>query len=96
MHALLEHAWPGNVRELDHVVERAVLMADGDAIRLGDLGMDRGRSGATSFDEMTLDDAECELIRRALSRCGSNVTDAAKALGVSRSALYRRMQRYGL
>jgi DNA-binding NtrC family response regulator len=96
MQAMLEHAWPGNVRELDHVIERAVLMADGDAVRASDLGMDRGRTGAPSFDEMTLDDAERELIRRALSRCGGNVTEAAKLLGVSRSALYRRMQRHGL
>jgi len=96
MQALLEHTWPGNVRELDHVVERAVLMADGDAVRLGDLGMDRSRTGAPSFEEMTLDEAERELIRRALTRCGGNVTEAAKLLGVSRSALYRRMQRYGL
>ncbi|MGD8727240.1 MAG: sigma-54 dependent transcriptional regulator [Gemmatimonadales bacterium] len=96
MQALLEHAWPGNVRELDHVVERAVLMADGDAVRASDLGMDRGRIGVPSFDEMTLDDAERELIRRALSRCSGNVTEAAKLLGVSRSALYRRMQRHGL
>jgi DNA-binding NtrC family response regulator len=96
MQALLEHAWPGNVRELDHVVERAVLMADGDSVRASDLGMDRGRAGAPSFDEMTLDDAERELIRRALSRCSGNVTEAAKLLGVSRSALYRRMQRHGL
>jgi DNA-binding NtrC family response regulator len=96
MQAMLEHAWPGNVRELDHVVERAVLMADGDAVRASDLGMDKGRTGAPSFDEMTLDDAERELIRRALGRCGGNVTEAAKLLGVSRSALYRRMQRHGL
>jgi DNA-binding NtrC family response regulator len=96
MRTMLEHTWPGNVRELDHVIERAVLMADGDAVRVSDLGMDRGRTGAPSFDEMTLDDAERELIRRALSRCGGNVTEAAKLLGVSRSALYRRMQRHGL
>jgi len=96
MQVMLEHTWPGNVRELDHVVERAVLMADGDAVRASDLGMDRGRTGAPSFEEMTLDDAERELIRRALSRCSGNVTEAAKLLGVSRSALYRRMQRHGL
>jgi transcriptional regulator of acetoin/glycerol metabolism len=71
-------------------------MADGDAVRASDLGMDKGRTGAPSFDEMTLDDAERELIRRALGRCGGNVTEAAKLLGVSRSALYRRMQRHGL
>jgi DNA-binding NtrC family response regulator len=96
MQALLKHAWLGNVRELDHVVERAVLMADGDAVRASDLGMDRGRAGLPSFDAMTLDDAERELIRRALGRSGSNVTEAAKLLGVSRSALYRKMQRHGL
>jgi DNA-binding NtrC family response regulator len=94
--ALLGHAWPGNIRELDHVVERAVLLARGAEIDRPDLGLSAEPHGDAAIEEMTLDDAERHLIRRALERHGGNVSDAAKALGVSRSALYRRLQRHGL
>jgi DNA-binding NtrC family response regulator len=96
MNALLEHTWPGNVRELEHVVERAVLMARGDKILLDDLGL-RGRPHAdVPLWEMKLADAERHLIRRALERYNGNVSQAAAALGLSRSALYRRLERHGL
>jgi DNA-binding NtrC family response regulator len=94
--ALLSHAWPGNVRELDHAVERAVLMAQGDAIRSGDLGLRTGREGPPRLEEMSLEDVEALLIKKALARFSGNVSHAANALGLSRSALYRRLQRYGL
>jgi DNA-binding NtrC family response regulator len=97
MRALLAHAWPGNVRELRHAVERAVLMASGHAITEDDLGLQPARSGATtSLDDLTLEEAEKLLIQRALSRHAGNVSRAADALGVSRSALYRRIQHFGL
>ena len=96
MEAMLEHAWPGNVRELDHAIERAVLLAEGERVRTEDLGLGGGRDGAPGLEEMTLEEAERHLIRRALRRHEGNVSEAAKALGVSRSALYRRLQRYGL
>jgi DNA-binding NtrC family response regulator len=96
MKALLAHPWPGNVRELDHAVERAVLMAQGDAVRIGDLGLRAGRDGAPRLDEMSLEEVECLLIKKALQRFNGNVSHAANALGLSRSALYRRLQRYGL
>ena len=94
--ALLAHAWPGNVRELDHAVERAVLMAQGDTIRAADLGLRAGRESPPRLEEMSLEDVEAQLIRKALARFNGNVSHAASALGLSRSALYRRLQRYGL
>jgi DNA-binding NtrC family response regulator len=94
--ALLSHAWPGNVRELDHAVERAVLMAQGDVVRAVDLGLRAGREGPPRLEEMSLEDVESLLIKKALARFSGNVSHAANALGLSRSALYRRLQRYGL
>jgi DNA-binding NtrC family response regulator len=94
--ALLAHAWPGNVRELDHAVERAVLMAQGETVRAVDLGLRAGREGPPRLEEMSLEDVESLLIRKALARFNGNVSHAANALGLSRSALYRRLQRYGL
>jgi DNA-binding NtrC family response regulator len=94
--ALLAHAWPGNVRELDHAVERAVLMAQGDTIRAADLGLRAGREGPPRLEEMSLEDVEALLIKKALARFNGNVSHAANALGLSRSALYRRLERYGL
>ena len=94
--ALLAHAWPGNVRELDHAVERAVLMAQGETIRAADLGLRAGRESPPRLEEMSLEDVEALLIRKALARFNGNVSHAASALGLSRSALYRRLQRYGL
>jgi DNA-binding NtrC family response regulator len=96
MQALLRHLWPGNVRELDHVVERAVLMADGKVVHAADLGLQSPTSRQATLEEMTLEDAERLLIRKALERYGGNVSDAAKGLGLSRSALYRRLEKYGL
>ena len=94
--ALLAHLWPGNVRELDHAVERAVLMAQGDTVRAADLGLRAGRDGPPRIEEMSLEDVEALLIKKALARFNGNVSHAANALGLSRSALYRRLQRYGL
>ena len=95
MDALLRHPWPGNVRELEHSIERAVLMAPGPTVAAGDLGLRRSQDGAQSLENMGLEDVESFLIRKAISRYGS-VTEAAKALGLSRSALYRRLERYGI
>jgi two-component system response regulator HydG len=94
--ALLAHPWPGNVRELDHVLERAVLMARGTTLEAGDLGLRVPAGGATTLEQMTLDEVERVLIQKALARHGGNVSDAAKTLGLSRSALYRRLERHGL
>ncbi|HJZ83880.1 MAG TPA: sigma-54 dependent transcriptional regulator [Polyangia bacterium] len=96
MQALLDHAWPGNVRELEHVVERAVLLASGEAVLAEDLVLVRREGAPVRFEELTLEQAECHLIQRALARSAGNVSDAAKTLGLSRSALYRRLQQYGI
>jgi DNA-binding NtrC family response regulator len=96
--AMNEHSWPGNVRELDHVVERAVLMSSGGVITAFDLALKPGReTGASSrLDEMSLEEVERLLIKKALARFSGNANRAAEALGLSRSALYRRLQKYGL
>jgi DNA-binding NtrC family response regulator len=96
MQSLLDHSWPGNVRELDHAIERAVLMSQGSTVRGGDLALRPGRESAMRIEDMSLEDVECFLIKKAMSRYDGNVSQAAKALGLSRSALYRRLQRYGL
>jgi len=96
LRALQEHSWPGNVRELDHAVERAVLMAQGDQIKAGDLGLRSPESGPRVLEEMSLEEVEAFLIKKALARFDGNVSRAADALGLSRSALYRRLPRYGL
>jgi DNA-binding NtrC family response regulator len=97
MQGLLEHSWPGNVRELDHAVERSVLMSQGPAIRPADLALKPGRDAAGGrLEDMSLEEVECFLIKKAMTRFDGNVSQAAKALGLSRSALYRRLQRYGL
>jgi DNA-binding NtrC family response regulator len=95
MEALLRHSWPGNVRELEHAIERAVLMAAGENIGPGDLGLRRSTEAGQSLENMSLEDVEAFMIRKAVARYGS-VTEAAKALGLSRSALYRRLERYGI
>jgi len=92
---LLDHRWPGNVRELDHSVERAVLMAQGNVVRSSDLGLRVESAGAGRLEDMSLEDVEAFLIKKAMARYG-NVSQAARALGLSRSALYRRLERYKL
>jgi DNA-binding NtrC family response regulator len=96
LQALYEHAWQGNVRELNHVVERAVLMAQDNAVKASDLALRAGTIAAPRLEEMSLEDVEEFLIKKALARYGGNVSHAASALGLSRSALYRRLQRFGL
>ncbi len=96
MTLLRRHPWPGNVRELDHSVERAVLMAQDTVLRPEDLGLRAVKEGNTRLEEMSLEDVEFFLIRKALERYDGNVSRAAKALGLSRSALYRRLQRHNL
>jgi DNA-binding NtrC family response regulator len=99
MQALLQHNWPGNVRELDHAVERAALLAQNTMIAVADLGLTAARdaSGLTArLEDMSIEEVESFLIRKALARYSNNVSQAAEALGLSRSALYRRMQRYGI
>lgn len=96
LQAMHDYLWPGNVRELDHAVERAVLMAKGTRVHVADLGLSLSRSGANALEDLNLEEVERLLIQKALVRCEGNVRRAAEVLGLSRSALYRRLQRYGL
>ena len=96
--ALLTHRWPGNVRELAHTVERAVLMADHAATSIAarHLGLHAPRGGAAEAEALSLEDAERLFIEKVLARHGGDVRLAAQQLGMSRSALYRRLQQYGV
>ncbi|MCB1559481.1 MAG: sigma-54-dependent Fis family transcriptional regulator [Xanthomonadales bacterium] len=99
---LMRYDWPGNVRELSHVLERAVLMARHDRIGSDDLGIggsSANRSAATTatpLPDMTLEQAEQMMIRNALDRCSGNIQHTADMLGLSRAALYRRLEKYGM
>jgi DNA-binding NtrC family response regulator len=93
---LLQYAWPGNVRELEHTLERAVLMCRGCEIQRADLGLDMLRPQSQNLEELSLESVEAILIRKALQRSQGNVSQAAETLGLSRGALYRRMEKYGL
>lgn len=94
LRSLVNHPWPGNVRELMHVVERAVLMARSDLIQPADLALRAPSMPPGKLEDMSLEEVEELLIRKALARHEGNVSHAAEALGLSRSALYRRLQRY--
>jgi DNA-binding NtrC family response regulator len=94
--ALETYAWPGNVRELSHAVERAVLMAEGSTIRASDLNLGQAAAGQVRLEELSLEGAERLLIHQSLKRFRGNISRTAEALGLSRSALYRRLERYGI
>jgi DNA-binding NtrC family response regulator len=96
LQVLNQYAWPGNVRELDHTVERSVLMCRGKEIQPADLGLNLQRSQAPNLEELSLEAVEAVLIRKALQRFQGNISQAAEALGLSRGALYRRMEKHGL
>ena len=94
--ALMRHDFPGNVRELDHVIERAVLMSQSAQIKANDLGLTSAPEGSPRLEEMSLEEVEALLIKKALARHDGNARKAAESLGLSRSAFYRRLQHHGL
>jgi DNA-binding NtrC family response regulator len=94
--ALSRYAWPGNVRELRNVIERAVLLAASDPVTAADLRLAPVDAAPPSLEEMSLEDAERALIRAALRRHAGSANAAAQALGLSRSAMYRRMEKLGI
>ena len=95
LEAMKNYSWPGNVRELDHSVERGVLMTQGKIVRTPDLGLNAGQS-APRLEDMSLEEVESFLIKKTLARCDGNARKAAEQLGLSRSAFYRRLERYKL
>ncbi|MFL6730639.1 MAG: sigma-54-dependent transcriptional regulator [Sphingomicrobium sp.] len=99
LQSLLTHNWPGNVRALRHAAERAVIMADGDLYRLEDFPLPGGGAGPVVpviSESLNLDQLERQMIERALRMHHFNISLAAGELGLSRGALYRRMEKYGL
>jgi DNA-binding NtrC family response regulator len=96
MQQMMQYPWPGNVRELEHTVERAVLLCRGEEIEPANLAIAAQKSSPQSFENMSIDDVEALLIRKVLRRCDGNISQAAESLGLSRAALYRRIEKYGL
>ena len=100
--ALLNYSWPGNVRELSHMMARAVLMAEGDCIGEQDLEfkvLNNSSKNVSSEDDitlMTLENAEKKLLKMALAQTQNNVEQAGELLGISKSAIYRRLEKFGM
>jgi DNA-binding NtrC family response regulator len=96
MQQMMQYAWPGNVRELEHTVERAILLCRGEEIEPVNLAIASARSSTQSFENMSIDEVDALLIRKVLRRCDGNISQAAEALGLSRAALYRRIEKYAI
>src|SRR6516164_1091378 len=96
LQAMMQYSWPGNVRELEHTIERAVLMTRSAEIQPADLSLSSPRAQTQNLEDLSLESVEAVLVRKALQRFQGNVSQAAEALGLSRGALYRRMEKYGL
>jgi len=95
---LAGYNWPGNVRELQHAVERAVILSDSETLAPNDFLLPgaTGSGQEPTLDTLKLDDVEKDVIRQAITKHSGNITRAAKELGLTRTSLYRRMQKYGL
>jgi DNA-binding NtrC family response regulator len=96
MKMMMEYSWPGNVRELEHAVERAVLLCRGEEIEPSNLAIASVPQAPQMLDDMSIDEMESVLIRKVLRRCDGNISQAAESLGLSRAALYRRIEKYGI
>jgi len=96
---LCSFMWPGNVRELQHAIERAVIMSDDDILYPEDLSLrsnNKECKSSDSFDTFNLDDIEKNIIKKVMTRHGGNISKAAKDLGLTRTSLYRRLEKHGL
>lgn len=99
MKKLEEYHWPGNVRELQHAIERSVILSEDDVLQPGDFFLKpllEDARDSVEFENYNLDEIEKKIIRKVLSKTGGNVTKAADALGLTRTSLYRRMEKHGL
>ena len=97
--SLKQHNWPGNIRELQQTIERGVILSDDEYIRSADFNLtpsSRSSSSKEKEDNLNLSDVELDLIKKALSKYHGNISKAAKALGLTRGALYRRMEKHNL
>jgi DNA-binding NtrC family response regulator len=91
---MLGYSWPGNVRQLRNVMDSAVVLAAGDQIQPGDLGLrDAGTAEATS---LKIEDWERKLIIEALKRTGDNIPESARLLGIGRATLYRKIEEFAI
>jgi DNA-binding NtrC family response regulator len=95
LEVLRAHRWPGNIRELSHAVERALILGDGDMIDAADFNLLSGRQ-SSQIDSLNLEDNERRTVKLALEQAGGNISHAASALGITRAALYRRIEKFGL
>ncbi len=96
-----KHLWPGNIRELQHGIERAIIMSNSTVLQpedfnFGTTGNMPKEDSPVSLEDYNLEDMEKILIRRVLKKYNGNITQAATALGLTRSSLYRRLEKYGL
>ena len=99
MKVLEEHHWPGNIREVQHTIERGVIMSDGDEIGVSDFNlstMEPQQGNSPEFESLNLRDAERILVEKAVEKYQGNISKAAKELGLTRAALYRRLEKYNL
>ena len=94
---LQKYRWPGNIRELQHAVERAVIMSEGEELSIDDFGnLLPNSSDGFNFDQLNLEKLEAWAIRKAIAKHKGNISHAADELGLSRGALYRRIETYGI
>tara|TARA_B110000467_G_C18193309_1_gene407380 strand:- start:565 stop:888 length:324 start_codon:yes stop_codon:yes gene_type:complete len=94
---LTSYLWPGNIRELSHMMERAVLLSSDEQITANDIPLKSGKvNQASEIPFMSLDQAEQQLLKQALNKAKGSAVDAAQLLGISKSAIYRRMEKYDI
>jgi DNA-binding NtrC family response regulator len=94
-----KHNWPGNIRELQHSIERAVILSNGNVLQPEDFNFTAPsgkEEGNLSLEQYNLEEVEKLLIRKVLKKYNGNITQAASELGLTRSSLYRRLEKYGL
>jgi Nif-specific regulatory protein len=91
---LLRYSWPGNIRQLRNVIDSAIVLASGNRIEVGDLGL--RDTGSAELESLRLDYWERRLIGEALKRTDGNVPEAAKLLAIGRATLYRKIEEYGI
>ena len=107
MELLMNYSWPGNIRELENVIERAVVLCEGDTINLSHLPIGTGSSAVTEGPALSenrlgtskivaLEEVECEALKRALDIAGRNISKAAKELGIGRATFYRKAKKFGI
>ncbi|AYB32752.1 sigma-54-dependent transcriptional regulator [Chryseolinea soli] len=100
MSRMHKHPWPGNIRELQHAIERAIILSSSNVLQPEDFNFTTASStkedGQLSLEQYNLEEVEKLLIRKVLKKYNGNITQAASELGLTRSSLYRRLEKYGL